>query len=133
VSEIANEPGEPPLEGSRSAAAQQDGWLKGVALFDAGEFWESHEALEPLWLQAEGTERHFYAGVIQLAAALHKARVQGKARGGRRNYAKALTHLALVPDRYRGVEVRELEARVHQALRSATLRPCVPLVTDDAP
>lgn len=102
-------------------------WLEGVRLFEAGEYWECHEALEPLWLEAKGLDKRFYSGVILLAAALHKARVMGSARGGRRNYAKAVTHLALLPDVYHGTDVRELEARVHAALRDAARKPAIPL------
>lgn len=96
---------------------------EGRALFAAGRYWECHEALEPAWLDSEGSDRHFLGGVILLAAALHKARAMGSPRGGRRNYAKALAHLALVPDHYRGLAVRRLEAEVHAALRDPSLRP----------
>ena len=99
-----------------------------MRLFEAGEYWQCHEALEPAWLAASGTEKRFLGGVILLAAALHKARRMGSARGGRRNYAKALAKLALVADRYQGVDVRELEARVHAALRRDDLRPLIPYV-----
>ncbi len=104
-------------------------WNEGRRLFDRGAFWDCHEALEPAWLAAEGTERRFLAGTILLAAALHKARAMGSPRGGRRNYAKALRHLALVPDRWAGVDVRELEARVHAALRDPSRAPTIPLTT----
>jgi predicted metal-dependent hydrolase len=103
-----------------------DAWGEAVRLFEAGAYWDCHEALEPAWLQAEGLDEHFLGGVILLAAALHKAHGMGSARGGRRNYAKALVHLAHVPDRYRGVAVRELEARTHAALRDPGLVPAVP-------
>jgi predicted metal-dependent hydrolase len=102
-------------------------WREAVALLEAGEFWAAHEALEGSWLTAEGTDKEFLGGVILLAAALHKARAQGSSRGALRNYAKALRHLALVPDEYRGVEVRELEARVHRALRDPAVSVRVPL------
>ncbi|HEX7022026.1 MAG TPA: DUF309 domain-containing protein [Trueperaceae bacterium] len=101
-------------------------WRQGIELFERGAYWECHEALEPLWLASEGTDRQFYGGVILLAAALHKARHMGSPRGGRRNYAKALRHLALVPDHYHGVDLRELEARVHAALRDERLDPAMP-------
>lgn len=107
-------------------------WQEGRRLFDAGAFWASHEAWEPAWLAAEGTERRFLAGMILLAAALHKARSMGSARGGRRNYAKALRHLAFVPDRFAGVDVRELEARVHSSLRDATSVPRIPSASGEA-
>ncbi len=103
-------------------------WAEGVRLFNAGEYWEAHEALEPPWMVSEGMDKRFYAGVILLAAALHKAHKMGNARGGRRNYAKALAHLALLPDIYHGVAVRQLEADVHAALQDAALRPQLPLV-----
>jgi predicted metal-dependent hydrolase len=105
-----------------------EAWRLGVRLFEAGEYWECHEALEPAWLSSSGTEKRFLGGVILLAAALHKARRMGSARGGRRNYAKALAKLALVSDHHHGVDVRELEARVHRALRDRALRPAIPFV-----
>lgn len=104
-----------------------------MTLFDEGAYWDCHEALEDPWREATGVERHFLGGAILLAAALHKARALGSARGGRRNYAKALKHLALVPDRYYGTDVRELEARVHRALREHDYAPLVPRPTTAAP
>lgn len=104
----------------------QEAWEEGVRLFEAGEYWECHEALEPAWLEASGTAKRFLGGVILLAAALHKARRMGSSRGGRRNYAKALVKLALVGDRFGGVDVRELEARVHAALRQPEIIPTIP-------
>lgn len=109
-----------------AAVSELDSWQLAVALLEAGEYWEAHEALEGSWLVAEGVDREFLGGVILLAAALHKARVQTSSRGALRNYAKALRHLALVPDEYHGVEVRELEARVHRALRDPTFQVLVP-------
>lgn len=103
-----------------------------MSLFEQGAFWDAHEALEGAWRASHGVEKHFLGGVILLAAALHKARSQGSARGGRRNYAKALRHLALVPDRYRDVDVRELEARVHAALRDPAVAPTIPRLTGAA-
>ncbi|MGL4609396.1 MAG: DUF309 domain-containing protein [Trueperaceae bacterium] len=105
-----------------------DAWQHGVELFNTGEFWECHEALEPLWMAAKDIEKEFYAGVILLAAALHKARHMNSPRGGRRNYAKALAHLALVPDTFHGIDVREFEATVHDALRHPYKEPKIPLL-----
>lgn len=104
-----------------------DGWEGGAKLFNGGEYWEAHEAWEPLWMKAEGLDKSLYAGVILLAAALHKAHGMGNAHGGRRNYAKALAHLAYLPSTFAGVAVRRLEAEVHAALRDASLRPQLPL------
>jgi predicted metal-dependent hydrolase len=98
-------------------------WNETVRRFNCGDYWEAHEALEAEWHRSQGTDKHFYAGVILLAAALHKARQMGSARGGRRNYAKALAHLALVPDSYHGVAVRRLEADVHRGLYDPAFHP----------
>ena len=103
-------------------------WAAGATLFNAGEYWEAHEAWEPLWLRAEGAERRLLGGVILLAAALHKAHKMANPRGGRRNYDKALAHLRHLPERYGGVEVRQLEAEVAAALGDEALRPQIPLV-----
>lgn len=113
--------------------ADEGAWAEGVRRFEAGAYWDAHEALEDAWREASGVPKHFLGGVILLAAALHKARALHSARGGRRNYAKALRHLALVPDRYHGVDVRELEARVHAALRDPTLRPTIPRLGEETP
>lgn len=106
-------------------------WDHGATLFDDGNYWHAHEALEGPWLRAEGLEKHFLAGVILLAASLHKARALANARGGRRNYAKALAHLALVPDAYYGVDIRSLEAIVLAALHDASLEPKIPRRTEE--
>lgn len=102
-------------------------WQQGIELFNQGEYWECHEALESLWYNASGLDKHFYAGIILLAAALHKAHNMDSPRGGRRNYAKALAHLALIPDQYFGVEVRHLESSVHKALSDPQQKPKIGL------
>ena len=49
----------------------------GVDLYHAGYLWEAHEAWEALWKSTSGaTERGFYQGLIQMAAALIKVHVQ---------------------------------------------------------
>lgn len=57
-------------------------WRRGLALFEAGEFWEAHEAWEELW---QATHKQSCAGLvlrglIQAAAACLKS-VQGQERG----------------------------------------------------
>ena len=103
-------------------------WTKAQQLFADGEYWECHEVLEEVWLKSDDLHKEFYAGVILCAAALHKARAMNSSRGGRRNYAKALKHLALVPDTFHETDVRELEALVHQALRDDSLFPAIPVL-----
>jgi predicted metal-dependent hydrolase len=46
-------------------------YLKGIAYFNACEFFEAHEVWEELWKEYQGELRLFYKGLIQAAVALH--------------------------------------------------------------
>ncbi len=50
------------------------GLAAGIAQFDAGHYWHAHEDWESAWRTDAGHDRHFYKGLIQLAAALHHQR-----------------------------------------------------------
>ena len=55
---------------------------EGLRLYNAGRFWEAHEALEVVWRAAPEAERSHWQGLIQAAAALlHRER--GNAHGVR--------------------------------------------------
>lgn len=47
------------------------GIADGIRLFNTGKFFEAHEALEAVWLKAEGPRKTFLHGIIQVAAAFH--------------------------------------------------------------
>ena len=51
-------------------------FARGVALFDAGAFWEAHEAWEEIWrvTPSDVPDHHLLKGLIQCAAAAIKAR-----------------------------------------------------------
>jgi len=44
---------------------------EGIRLFNSAKFFEAHEALEAVWLTAEGDEKVLLHGLIQIAAAFH--------------------------------------------------------------
>ena len=44
---------------------------EGIQLFNSRKFFEAHEALETVWLKAQGDEKAFLHGLIQIAAAFH--------------------------------------------------------------
>ncbi|MFC4637992.1 DUF309 domain-containing protein [Deinococcus hohokamensis] len=110
-------------------SAGHPAWRQGAALFNAGLWWEAHEAWEPLWLQAAGPERSFLQGVILLAAALHKRWHHGSLT--HRNYHKAQARLGLVPPGYAeqayGVDLEALQAQVWAALQGPAPWPVLPL------
>ncbi len=90
-------------------------------LWQAGRYWEVHEVLEPFWLRAEGEERELLQGVIQLAAALHKAKRDRRA--AKRIFARALRHLKRVS----GLDACAFSAGVRRALEDPKVRPPFPL------
>ena len=55
-------------------ASQQQRFREGIALFNRGEFFECHEVLEAVWLEASGDDRLFLQGLIQVAVAFHHLR-----------------------------------------------------------
>ncbi len=79
---------------------------KGVALFNAHQFWHAHEAWEELWLQSSGEEKVFLQGLIQLAAAYHHVQ-RGTFRGGVRLFDAALRKLERFEDGRDGIDRRD--------------------------
>lgn len=74
----------PPVTRSDAVLANP-AWRHGLDLLRAGYYWESHEVLEPVWLNAppNSRERMIVQAVIQLANAALKQRL-GKPRAARR-------------------------------------------------
>jgi len=68
-------------------------YLKGVAYFNACEFFEAHEVWEELWKDYSGELRLFYKGLIQSAVALHHFG-NGNIRGARKVYGSSRNYLA---------------------------------------
>ena len=63
----------PPVTRS-SEADHNRAWLAGLEFLEAGFYWEAHEVLEPVWMNAapESPERSMVQAVIQLANAALK-------------------------------------------------------------
>ena len=73
--------------------------LEGARLFNAGEFFESHEVWESLWHEVDGPERELLQGMIQIAAAFHHL-VRGNIAGARYLYDRGRRRLfAHLPSR----------------------------------
>ena len=56
---------------------------EGIALFNRGEFFACHEALEVAWLEVAGDQKRFLQGLIQVAVSFHHLR-QGNYSGADR-------------------------------------------------
>jgi len=74
----------------------QSGFRRGVALFNAQQFWDAHEAWEDVWRLELGDRRRHLQGLIQLAAAFVKLQ-QGNPRGTLLLLAKVRQNLTGVP------------------------------------
>lgn len=94
---------------------------RGVQLFNDGEWWEAHEAWEPIWLQAKGEQRAFIQALILLAAALHKRWLHGSP--NHRNFHKAVKYLETLPPIYEGINLQQLRADVWMALQEEGIKP----------
>ena len=86
---------------------------RGIALFNAHHFFEAHEVLEDLWREAEGEERRFLQGLIQVAVALHHF-TRGNADGARSLLARGTAKLEHLPASYGGVAVAVLRGALEQ-------------------
>jgi predicted metal-dependent hydrolase len=92
-------------------------YLEGLRLFNAGEFWAAHEALEVVWLPLSkgDAERAFYQALILLAAAyLHRERARAtpdrSVAPALRCYRSALAKLEPLPTRFLGLDLDALRA-----------------------
>ncbi len=57
----------------RAPVDAREAFEAGARLFDAGRFWDAHEAWEERWREEpDEVERRTFQGLIQIAAALHK-------------------------------------------------------------
>ncbi|THF85702.1 DUF309 domain-containing protein [Deinococcus sp. KSM4-11] len=107
----------------RSEPAAWAAFQAGAEFFNAGHWWEAHEAWETPWAQATGEDRHFLQALILLAAALHKRWRHGS--HTHRNLYKADAYLARLPGVYAGVDLIALRAEVWAALHDPGRRPQV--------
>jgi len=79
----------------------------GIALFNAGSFFDAHEALEDVWRELQGAEKDFLQAVIQAAVGLHHYS-NGNIPGARSLLARASRKLAEYPNAYCGIAVDRL-------------------------
>jgi predicted metal-dependent hydrolase len=74
----------------------------GIEQFNRGEFFETHETWEEIWLAAPEPEKTFLQGMIQVAAAFHHY-TRGNVRGSRSLLAAGLKKLESFPSVHRGI------------------------------
>src|SRR5205814_3749352 len=81
---------------------------EGIRLFNAGRYFESHEAWEDFYQRAAEAERPFIEALIQMAAAFRMHRDFGEVKGPVRAVRQALIRLENYQPAYLGVKVTRL-------------------------
>jgi uncharacterized protein len=94
----------PNCKGELSSAA-----VRGLELFNAGEYWLAHEALEEAWLAESDPVRNLYKGILQAGVTyLHIQR--GNYRGALKVYRRAMRWLEQYPASCKSIDVAKLRA-----------------------
>jgi rubrerythrin len=98
---------------------------EGLRLFNAGEYFEAHEALEEAWKEEKGPVRDLYRGILQIAVVyLHVTRRNYN--GAIKVYGRSQKWLKDWPEICRGIEVgklrRDAEAVISEVTRLGTER-----------
>src|SRR5262245_54280023 len=79
-------------------------YLEGLRLFNAEDFFESHEVLEELWSETQDERKKFYQGLIQAAVALlHFG--NGNLGGAKKVYLSCRRYLEPYAPDFEGVDV----------------------------
>ena len=96
--------------------------LEGIALFNDGNYFDSHELLEEIWFEIIGPEKRFLQGLIRSATALYHYR-EGNMEASRRMILSALELLEPHrPDRD-GVNVEKMINALNRIFAWATQEP----------
>ncbi|HVA79313.1 MAG TPA: DUF309 domain-containing protein [Candidatus Binataceae bacterium] len=95
---------------------------EGIALFNAGRFFDCHEAWEELWKHSHGADKRFYQGLIQAAVAILHAQ-RGNREGAAKLYAKAREKLAGFPDSHLGLAIAEFSRALEDFFAIALSAP----------
>ena len=104
-----------------SLVALEDIVRPGALLFDAGRFFEAHEAWEAHWLvEKDEPRRLLLQGLIQIAAALHKLIDKRAPQPAASLFAKGLAKLDACPARMGELDVASFRERVRACALDAS-------------
>ena len=85
-------------------------YLKGIAYFNACEFFAAYEVWEELWKDYSGPLRLFYKGLIQAAVSLHHFG-NGNIRGARKVYGSSRGYLSQYGTNCEGLDLAKFLAQ----------------------
>lgn len=93
--------------------------LKGLELFNHGEYFEAHEYLEEAWNEDDTAAKELYRAILQVAVAYLQIE-RGNYNGAMKMFLRVRQWIDPLPARCRGVNIdrlREDARRVHEALQ----------------
>lgn len=100
-------------------------FLRGIALFNEGDFFQCHEVLEDLWKQVHGEESLFYHALIQAAVCVyHWSR--GNLVGARGLYEHCTEKLDQLPPARRGIDLARLRRDLDRFIAAIDRNPAEP-------
>lgn len=89
---------------------------EGLRLFNAGEYFEAHEALEDAWNAEQGDAQNLYRGVLQTAVVyLHIRR--GNYNGAVKVYERSKKWLKGLPEVCKGIQVGRLRTEAEAVMQ----------------
>ena len=94
---------------------------QGIELFNAGDWFDAHEAWEEIWHMAQGQRKRFYQGLIQCAVTLEHAR-RGNPRGVRSIWETCRQKFIDIDGVHMGIDVEALLGGI-----AATIGPILDL------
>ena len=95
------------VDSSDCAGAVHPAAIRGMHLFEAGEYWQAHEELEDAWKDETGPVRELYRAILQAAVVyLHITRCNYK--GTVKVYGRVQKWIQPWPDVCRGIQIGQL-------------------------
>jgi predicted metal-dependent hydrolase len=110
--------------------SQSLAYQRGIALFNARQFYDAHEVWEDVWRESQGLEKKFLQGLIQAAVALHHHST-GNVVGARSLMERSCRNLTACPEEYGGIHNGNLLAEFgafRAALVAAESVPSYPII-----
>ncbi len=93
--------------------------IAGLRLFNSGQYFEAHEALEEAWNEEQGPVRDLYRGILQ-AAVVYLHITRGNYAGAMKVHERSKKWLKDWPAVCRGVQVGQLRNDLESAVRTAS-------------
>lgn len=83
--------------------------IKGLELFNKGEYFEAHEVLEEAWKEDATPARELYRAILQIAVAYLQIE-RGNYQGAMKMFLRVRQWIAPLPDLCRGVNIAQLKS-----------------------